>query len=131
VRELATCGIIAKGIQTEAALLEAIQQGLQQAPTVRLETDMRAHMNPTRMEVIAQLAAQLATRIATPCPACQTPGFGEKGVEGHLVCENCGTQTELYAQRVLKCIRCEHKSFWPREDGLSKASPQYCPHCNP
>ena len=33
-----------------------------------LETDMRAHLNPTRMEMIAQAAQDLAHKLGSRCP---------------------------------------------------------------
>ncbi|HSW33828.1 MAG TPA: DUF6671 family protein [Steroidobacteraceae bacterium] len=38
-----------------------------------LESDLRAHANPTRMAMIRQAAEDLATRYRSPCPRCGAP----------------------------------------------------------
>jgi hypothetical protein len=43
---------------------------------VFIQTDMRAHMNPTRMKVITELAEKMDNRLATLCPKCSCPGGG-------------------------------------------------------
>jgi hypothetical protein len=37
---------------------------------------MRAHMNPTRMKVITELAEKMANRLATICPNVHAPDGG-------------------------------------------------------
>lgn len=97
----------------------------------RLETDMRAHLNPTRMAEIAALAGRLAQRLATDCPACGTPGFGPVRREAGLPCEDCGAPTPLIRSIVLGCARCAHEHHQPRQDMRAAASPADCPECNP
>jgi hypothetical protein len=41
-----------------------------------VETDMRAHVNPTRQKVIRRPAFRLARRLAAACPSCGAPGWG-------------------------------------------------------
>ncbi|HWO95752.1 MAG TPA: DUF6671 family protein [Bacillus sp. (in: firmicutes)] len=41
---------------------------------VHVETDMRAHMNPTWMKVINKLAEKSAVRLMNLCPNCSCPG---------------------------------------------------------
>ena len=118
----------AKGVTDRAALDRLIAQS--DAP-VRLETDMRAHLNPTRMTEIAMLAEELAVRLATPCPACTAPGFGRSGVETGLPCQACGTPTELVAREVWSCVACGHQEKRDRSDGRTCADPGECPACNP
>lgn len=131
VRDLISKQIIAKGIQQREVLQQVIQQGFQNTKQIRIETDMRAHMNPTRMKIISSLANKLVKRIATCCPSCNTAGFGKISLSGNLCCEACGTLTELYKEKVLNCVKCEFKSYLAREDGLLQASQKYCPYCNP
>lgn len=131
VRRIDNNQLIAKAIQDRKHLLKALTLGLKKGSKIRLETDMRAHLNPTRMKTLRPLAEQLAKRVATQCPACQTPGFGKITLYGHLPCEACGTPTELYQNKILSCLRCDFKSFLSREDGLVSSSQQYCRHCNP
>lgn len=96
-----------------------------------LETDMRAHRNPIRMASIRRLAFRLVRRLATPCPACRSPGFGALEVLPGLPCAWCGTPTDLVLWEVLACVACDHRERRPRRDGLSQADPGHCPLCNP
>jgi hypothetical protein len=98
---------------------------------VWLETDMRAHRNPTRMRSIRRLGIALARRLATPCPACAAPGWGQLSTEPGLPCGWCGTATEITAAEVWGCQACGHRERRPRRDGLAVADPGQCPWCNP
>ena len=120
---------IVKGIRDRKTLERAIGQAGDQP--LRLETDMRAHMNPTRMGEIAKLGEQLALRLATPCPACGAPGFGVVRSETGLACEDCGAPTALTRALVFGCARCAHEETRPRPDGRWAATPAECPECNP
>ena len=57
-----------KGIRSATELSDAILRAARSSSdqTVQLVTDMRAHLNPTRMAVIRALAFRLARRLATP-----------------------------------------------------------------
>lgn len=125
---LRTDGEIFKGIQDRGRLDECLRSA--KAP-VRLETDMRAHMNPTRMAEIAKLAETLARRIATPCPSCAAPGFGVVRSEHGLPCEDCEAPTGLVRALVKGCTLCRHEEITPRPDGRMNATPAHCPECNP
>lgn len=118
---------ISKGIQ-DRAKLERLLSG--EGP-LRIETDMRAHMNPTRMGEIAKLADLLARRIATPCPACGTPGFGIIRNELGLPCSECGGRTRLVRAVLHGCARCGLEQSHPRPDGRTEANPAECELCNP
>lgn len=96
-----------------------------------VEADMRAHLNPTRMASIRKLAVRLARRLATPCPICAAPGWGQTGAVKGLPCEDCNAPTGLVQFRVFRCVSCGHREEIPRPDGLQGASSQYCPECNP
>ncbi|XBQ16944.1 MAG: DUF6671 family protein [Oceanicaulis sp.] len=98
---------------------------------VRIETDMRAHLNPTRMAEIAKLADRLAGRLAATCPACSAPGWGRTGAEPGLRCEACGSPTALIAEEIWSCSACDHTERRERSDGLAAADPGDCPVCNP
>lgn len=59
--------------------------------TLLLSADLRAHLNPTRMEVIRQLGKKLIDRISSLCPSCYQPGFWpEKPGEG-APCPACNS----------------------------------------
>jgi len=97
----------------------------------RLETDMRAHLNPTRMKSLTELADRLAQRLATLCPCCGAPGFGRTDARCGLLCEACRAPTEMVAAEVFACPRCDYSEERPRFDGLQRAPAQYCAECNP
>ncbi len=96
-----------------------------------LETDMRAHRNPTRMASLRVLATRLARRIASACPACEAPGWGRLDVVPGLPCGWCGMPTPLMQRERFGCVSCSHTEEHPRPDGLAEADPQHCPLCNP
>lgn len=121
-------GRIVKGIADPAQLARLLESA--DGPS-RLETDMRAHMNPTRMREIARLAHRLACRLATPCPACGSPGFGHTRSLKGLPCSDCGTPTALVKAEIHGCARCGHVRMMPRADDRSAAAPGECPCCNP
>lgn len=97
--------------------------------TAHIETDMRAHLNPTRMRVIRQLAFKLARRLKCFCPICSAPGFGLIKTESGLPCRSCETPTELINFEIHGCQKCSYEIKKIVAD--SKASPAYCPNCNP
>lgn len=124
---------IRKGLRDMASLLAAIEAARAELPQgeLQLETDMRAHCNPTRMGSIRQLSFRLVRRIATPCPRCQSPGWGSIESVAGLPCGWCGQPTELIRAVIHGCVQCEHRQELPRRDGLRQADPGNCPFCNP
>ncbi|MGE3920518.1 MAG: DUF6671 family protein [Gammaproteobacteria bacterium] len=123
--------IIEKGVQDYNRLNEIIKKSFEYSSTIRLETDMRAMMNPLRMNTIRILAEKLVKRVQQLCPQCQALGFGKVSTEGYLNCIYCGTQTELYKSIVLSCLKCEYKTYHNRKDGKEFSEQTYCPNCNP
>lgn len=126
-------GPIVKGIQTLADLESAFKELTRLSPsgTIRVETDMRAQFNPTRLEVIGELATKLAARLCCECPNCQTPGWGIVRVEKGLPCKRCGSATELTKSKIDGCAKCTYTEARGRPDGLEQAYHGYCPVCNP
>ena len=124
---------VAKGLRTPTAIEAAVvaMAAASADGRARLEADLRAHMNPTRMRVIASLGERLRDRLATPCPACGVPGFGRVDVETGLPCELCGTPTDLVRAEVHGCGACAYRVVRPRVDGLASADAGHCPECNP
>lgn len=96
-----------------------------------VETDMRAHVNPTRMEAIATLARRLAERVARLCGHCGSPGYDVVERKPGLACLACGTPTLLIASEVLGCNACGSSEEKPPAHGLAGASTLHCPSCNP
>lgn len=116
-----------KGLVDEAALREHLALYLVDGP-LHLESDMRAHRNPTRMAMIARCAAVLAERLICTCPACKALGFGEISTLAGAPCKDCGALTSQASVRRWQCPCCQYQ----REQRLHAAvSPQYCDNCNP
>ena len=129
----ATDAVVAKGLHQPGPLIQAMAEASALAPhgVVQLETDMRAHCNPTRMASIRQLSFRLVRRLATPCPACGAPGWGRQRSLAGLPCACCGSATTLSRADLLVCCSCDHSEQRPRSDGLLLADPVHCSFCNP
>ena len=124
---------IIKGINTEKALIEAINKGLSQSSNgkVHLETDMRAMYNPTRMKNIEKATYNLLEKINCICPNCSTPGFDIiQRIQG-LPCEWCNTPTTLTRSVIYKCQQCGYRKEKLFPDGKKFADPSQCLYCNP
>ena len=123
----------AKGIRDPRRLGEAIRAATAMSGdgAALVQTDMRAHCNPTRMATIRRLACRLAARLNRRCPACGAPGFGRTGETGGLPCRDCGAPTSFIAREIHGCAACPHRESLPRSDGGVDADPRHCPRCNP
>lgn len=121
---------VEKGIRDRDALARAVGRAVHPSAGGQavVETDLRAHQNPTRMGVIAEVARQLARRLGTPCPACGVPGFGAVEAGPGLPCAVCGTPSERVRAGVLGCARC---AFRLVRQSPGSAAPVDCPACNP
>ena len=104
-----------------------VQAALQQGP-LWLETDMRAHRNPTRMAMIAQCAEKLAQLLQSHCPSCQQPGFGEDTPIAGAVCETCGSITTALRAKRVTCTAC---GFSHEVELRQTVDASRCGHCNP
>ncbi len=126
-------GILFKGLIDHRTLDSAVRHCAQQSENglAYIETDMRAHMNPSRRSVLHKAAAALARRLTRYCPACHAPGWGVTGVIQGLPCVDCGCETSLVRAEVHGCSRCDYSREIARSDGMQRASPQFCPWCNP
>jgi hypothetical protein len=126
-------GLLFKGLHTAAALEQAIALCRAADPKgcVWLETDMRAHCNPTRMRSIRRLGVSLVRRLRTPCPECGSPGWGLVDTLPGLPCRDCGTATALTHHEIWGCPQCHARRELPRRDGRRDADPGQCPWCNP
>lgn len=124
---------IRKGLQTRAELEGAIEAAARRSDDglARVETDMRANLNPARARVIRRLAFRLALRLRRHCPGCDGPGWGRVDVEPGLPCRWCDTPTELTLHEVYGCAACDHQERHRRPDGLDAADPGQCARCNP
>lgn len=125
--------LLYKGLRTVGALEEALREcvSVSDDGLARVETDMRAHMNPLRLAVLRRLAFRLGCRLRTQCPSCGSPGWGVVDVIKGLPCEECGYPTELVSELVEACPCCAYRRNRPRDDGRRTASAGDCPRCNP
>ncbi len=124
---------IAKGVITEVALTTAVKTALAASTTdtVHIETDMRAHVNPTRMQIIGKATENLVQAIAQRCPVCHCPGFAIVRHNPGLPCAWCGTPTLLTLSTISRCQRCQHEQTDRLPNGASTADPGNCSYCNP
>lgn len=98
---------------------------------VYIETDMRAHRNPSRMKVIQKTAQQLIETINSNCPHCKTPGFDVKEVIKGLPCEWCNSPTKSTLAYRYECKRCNYSQTKQHPHGKKYESPEFCNFCNP
>ncbi len=93
-----------------------------------LETDMRAHRNPTRLRMIAECAQELSRLLQCPCPACKQPGFGEDSPIQGAVCKGCGAVTSAVRAKKTRCNACGYSE----ETVIQATVPaSRCERCNP
>jgi hypothetical protein len=126
-------GTIHKALRDRASLQAAIADCVAASPLrrARVETDMRAHLNPTRMRQIALLGERLVERLQCRCPQCLAPGFGRIDVVAGLPCNWCGTPTAAILAEIHGCAACGERIEMPRADGLREVDPAQCDLCNP
>lgn len=119
-----------KAIRTLDELERAVSRCLELGGAALVQTDMRAHMNPTRQAVLVELAAQLAERMATTCSSCDAPGWGLVGRNAGRPCLACDTPTALMAAERFGCASrsCDHEVLHTVPE---PADPGHCPRCNP
>jgi hypothetical protein len=117
-----------KGITDVEELKKACKIALQNKEAT-IETDMRAHLNPTRMLAIQKATIHLAEKLNSFCPKCQFPGFSITSTLPGLPCENCSLPTRLTKAVIKCCARCNFTSEELIESAY--ADPMYCDNCNP
>jgi hypothetical protein len=123
---------IRKGLAAWAELESAFVSARRESATGRvlLETDVRAHANPTRQHVIRAAADNLAARLQSACPACGAPGFWLVDRAPGLRCSDCGAPTRETLAEILGCVKCPQRISRPCTD-RSEADPSRCDSCNP
>ncbi|MFO7918035.1 MAG: DUF6671 family protein [Anaerolineae bacterium] len=123
---------ICKGIADFETLERTYAWAREQSATGEMfvEIDLRAHCNPTRMQMIARAAEDLVTRLGSPCPECGAPGFWLVERLPGLPCADCGAPTRQARAEVRGCIRCPCRETRPAGPG-QYADPAVCDWCNP
>ena len=112
----------------ESTFRELRQQASNRA--VFIETDGRAHANPLRMANIRLAAENLAARMHSRCPKCDSPGFWTIERIGGLPCSDCGQPTRDAMLEIRGCVKCDHRETQPIPE-RTFADPAHCDYCNP
>lgn len=118
-----------KDVRTLAALSENVAEVLALCGVAHLETDMRAHRNPTRMRAIKRAAIDLVRIFRSACPECARPGFTVTEWLTGLPCAWCGEPTPALRAEVSVCAGCGHRTEQAVQ--ATTAEPGQCPACNP
>ncbi len=123
---------IIKGINSWQSLREKFRKAFGKSATgaVFLETDMRAHANPTRMVNIQKATEDLVQKLRQQCPRCRVPGFSVVKRRRGLPCEWCGRPTGEVKAWVYGCSKCGY-TRQKRVSRNKRASAGNCPRCNP
>jgi hypothetical protein len=124
---------IRKGISQPAELEAAFDEAMRLSPSgaVFVESELRAHLNPTRMATIGAAGRDLAARLLAACPSCGVPGFGIVAKVPGLPCGDCGAPTREAVADELGCVRCGFREERPLRGSPATASPAVCDYCNP
>lgn len=118
-----------KDVRTFVELSQGVKDALALCGAAHLETDMRAHRNPTRMRAIRRATINLDRIYRSPCPQCARPGFAVTEHLAGLPCAWCGGPTLALRAEVSVCGGCGHRLERPVE--AAAADPGQCPCCNP
>lgn len=122
---------ICKGISSWSELENKFRDILSFKSSAFAETDMRAHLNPTRMKIIALATEKLVEKVKACCPSCGTPGFDDMDVKEGLPCSLCKLPTKSIRSLVYKCKKCNHSSEKLYPKGKTEEDPMFCDNCNP
>lgn len=122
---------VEKGIREVGNLLAAVTNMFERgANEVRVESDFRAMMSPSRQRNIAKCAEKLVARIASRCPSCNEIGWGRTGFEYGLPCGDCFALVATAASaEKLGCVACDHVEIVSL--GLETIDASRCDICNP
>ncbi len=124
---------IYKDIVTYADLEQRVMKLLKRLFTrkIYIETDMRAHRNPTRMQNITKATEDLIKNMKSLCPKCNTPGFVVVDVKRGISCNLCGRPTDRPNMLVYKCLKCDFSQDSPIVDAPASVDAGECEYCNP
>lgn len=122
---------VEKGLKDPERISALATSFISEHGSVWVETDLRAMMNPTRMQVIEETAERFAKELAMTCPVCEQFFFRITGTKAGLPCELCGWPTESIRSYVRTCDACKHSDQEARPDGKVTEEPRFCGNCNP
>lgn len=123
--------LVIKGANTPVLLKSHFHYLNEKWGKVFVETDMRAHCNPTRMNVIQRTTEKLIQKMLSACPRCQLPGFGVVSASPGLPCSLCEAPTNSVLYLVKNCQFCNYsdKLYYPHNKRTE--DPMFCDQCNP
>jgi len=123
---------IRKGIDNWDNLQAAFAWALDKSENSRvfIETDMRAHANPTRMNNIRLATEELVKKLSSTCPSCGAPGYWIIDRLTGLPCKDCGLPTHEIRAEVHGCCKCTYQVTQECTD-QTHANPSRCDYCNP
>lgn len=121
--------LLRKDATTMTELLGAVADCVSLCGAAYLETDMRAHRNPTRMRAIRRATIDLVRRYRSRCPDCGREGFVVTEWLSGLRCAACNAPTDMIRAVASVCAGCGHRR--ERASGPAWADPGRCDYCNP
>jgi len=98
---------------------------------IYIETDMRAHRNPTRMQNIAKATEDLIKNMKSLCPQCRLPGFVVVDVKRGIPCSSCGRPTDRPNTLIYRCFKCDYSQESTIVDAPTSVDAGQCEYCNP
>lgn len=122
---------VCKNARTMEMLDRGLRDFFSRMPEIRVQTDLRAHFYPRRMEHIRLAALELVKTIRSVCPQCHLPGLDVVDVVRGLPCEICHNPTRHVLAYTRECKKCGHRSEEKYPKGERFANPMYCDYCNP
>lgn len=121
---------VRKGISSAEELELVVTQGLAKHQELSIETDCRAHLSPSRQQIIKECGNKLIAALNSSCPECSNPGWSVTGFEYGLPCEICGQEVRKVARAELyTCPKCPFTQY--KALNLQVADPALCDRCNP
>lgn len=121
--------LLRKDAATLNRLLGDVAECISLHGAAHLETDMRAHRNPTRMRAIRRATIDLVRRYRSRCPGCGREGFVVTDWLAGLPCAICRAPTAMIRAEVSVCAGCGHRCEQATE--AAWADPGRCDYCNP
>jgi hypothetical protein len=98
---------------------------------LKIETDLRAMNNPTRMLEIGEATRLFLQELLSQCPHCMRYGFVVTEVLNGLPCWACGLPTLSPKEKRKECKGCGHVDNEPFDAQKRWEEPQFCLNCNP
>jgi hypothetical protein len=121
---------LAKGIANKSDLTSVLLQATKDGhKKIVIESDLRAHASPSRAKNIRQAFTELAIRISSLCPECESPGWGITSSVRGLPCTDCGEESDAIKAHIYSCISCTHKA--EGDPIATSIDPSRCSWCNP